>query len=78
MSTRVELGDLFSRLAFSRRECAAAIGVSERHLIEEIRRGKLRETRSGKRRLISRKELDRYLAAEENNEQLHNDLKAAS
>jgi excisionase family DNA binding protein len=63
MSKNIEVGELAARLAFSRREAALLIGVTERHLIEEIKRGKLRESHSGRRRLISRRELERYLAA---------------
>jgi excisionase family DNA binding protein len=78
MSMKLEVGDLSSRLSFSRREAAAAIGVSERHLIEEIKRGKLRESHSGKRRLISRRELDRYLAVDEQSDQTRNTPDAAN
>lgn len=50
-----------ARLAYSRAEAAELLGVSLRHLIHEIERKKLRVTASGRRRLISREELLRYL-----------------
>lgn len=79
MSKIFDDSGLANRLAYSREEAAQLLGVSVRHLISEIKCGKLHESISGKRmRRISRKELDRYLAIEVQSEQSHNDLKAAS
>lgn len=70
MSKKLELGDLSHRLAFSRDEAAAVLGCSVRHLIAEVKRGKLRESVVGNRmRRITRKELERYLAAGEQHAQ---------
>jgi excisionase family DNA binding protein len=77
MSKRIEFGELTGRLAFSRQEAAALLGISERHLITEIKRGKLRESCSGKRRLISRRELEHYLSAEGQNDHKSNGCDAA-
>jgi excisionase family DNA binding protein len=49
------------KMAYSIEEVAALLGVSRGHLRNENARGKLRFTRSGRRVLISRTELDRYL-----------------
>lgn len=67
MSKQVTLtpSEFSARLSFSRQEVATMLGVSFNHVRNEIKRGKLRESRSGARRLITRRELDRYLAAGE-------------
>jgi excisionase family DNA binding protein len=49
------------RLAWSLREAAEAIGVSERFLRNEIRRGRLGAIKRGRRVLIRSDTLDRYL-----------------
>jgi excisionase family DNA binding protein len=71
MSKRLESGDLATRLAFGRAEVATLLGVSYRHVLNEIQRGRLREITSGRRKLVSRAELDRYLATQEQNGQTH-------
>lgn len=50
-----------SRLAWSLREAAEALGVSERFLRNEIRRGKLVAIKRGRRVLVLAETLDRYL-----------------
>jgi excisionase family DNA binding protein len=50
------------RLAYSMPEVAAMIGVSFGHIRNEVRRGKLKSFRSGRRLLISRGALESYLA----------------
>jgi excisionase family DNA binding protein len=50
-----------SRLAWSLREAAEALGVSERFLRNEIRRGKLGAIKRGRRVLVRAETLDRYL-----------------
>jgi excisionase family DNA binding protein len=49
------------RLAWSLREAAEALGVSERFLRNEIRRGKLGAIKRGRRVLVRAETLDRYL-----------------
>ncbi len=49
------------RLAWSLREAAGALGVSERFLRNEIRRGRLGAIKRGRRVLIRAETLDRYL-----------------
>lgn len=49
------------RLAWSLREAAEALGVSERFLRNEIRRGRLGAIKRGRRVLIRAETLDRYL-----------------
>jgi excisionase family DNA binding protein len=78
MSKKLEIRDLSCRLAFSRQEVAAALGCSVRHLIAEVKRGKIRESIVGNRmRRISRKELDRYLAEGEQQERNRSTADAA-
>jgi excisionase family DNA binding protein len=50
-----------SRLAWSLREAAEALGVSERFLRNEIRRGKLCAIKRGRRVLVRAETLDLYL-----------------
>jgi len=49
------------RLAWSLREAAQAVGVSERFLRNEIRRGRLGAIKRGRRVLIRPDSLDHYL-----------------
>ena len=49
------------RLAWSLREAAQALGVSERFLRNEIHRGRLGAIKRGRRVLIRTETLDRYL-----------------
>lgn len=49
------------RLAFGLREAAATLGVSQAFLRIEVRRGRLRPVRLGRRVLVSTAELQRYL-----------------
>jgi excisionase family DNA binding protein len=49
------------RLAFSREEVAAALGISRELVNDLIRAGKLGSVKAGRRRLISRKHLDDFL-----------------
>lgn len=53
------------RIAYSRKEAAAMLGCSEGHIINEIRRKKLRAAKSGTKVLILASELNRYLKAAE-------------
>ena len=65
-SMNIEVGNLSHRMAFSRVEAAATIGCSVRHLVTQIKNGKLHESVVGKRmRRISRAELERFLAAQQ-------------
>jgi excisionase family DNA binding protein len=50
-----------ARLAWSLREAAEALGVSERFLRNEIRRGRLGAIKRGRRVLVRAETLDRYL-----------------
>ena len=50
-----------ARLAWSLNECAAALGVSVPFLRLEIARKRLRPTRLGRRVLVTRAELERYI-----------------
>ena len=49
------------RLAYSLKEAAALLGVSQGHLRNENRRGKLRFLKSGSRTLVADSELCRYI-----------------
>jgi excisionase family DNA binding protein len=51
------------RMAFGVREAAGLLGVSAAFLRLEIGRGHLRATRLGRRVVLTRTELDRYLAS---------------
>ncbi|MDT7543621.1 MAG: Helix-turn-helix domain [Acidobacteriota bacterium] len=53
------------RIAYSRKEAAAMLGCSEGHLINEIKRKRLRAAKSGTKVLIRASELERYLQAAE-------------
>ncbi len=53
------------RLAWSLREAAQSLGVSERFLRNEIQRGKLMVVKRGKRVLIPAASLDDYLRPEQ-------------
>jgi len=53
------------RLAYRPHEAAQSLGVSRQHLYNEIRRGRLRTTMSGRRRLITRAALLEYLGETE-------------
>jgi len=50
------------KLCFSRAETCAALGVGRSTLREMLRRGELRELRVGRRSLIPRAELERFIA----------------
>src|SRR6266496_6168728 len=50
------------RLAFSPDEVAAALGISRELVDDLVRTGQLRSVKAGRRRLISRKHLDEFLA----------------
>jgi excisionase family DNA binding protein len=50
------------RLAFGVQEVADALGVSRELVKHMIRTGQLPSVKAGRRRLISRKALERYLA----------------
>lgn len=54
-------GGLADRLAFRVSEAAALIGVSPGFLRLELARGNLRATRLGRRLVLTRAELERYL-----------------
>ena len=58
--TRPKLG----RLAFGIGECAEALGVSPGFIRLEILRGKLAAVRAGRRVLVKKDSLEKYLAAE--------------
>jgi excisionase family DNA binding protein len=61
MQTNSEKQD-HRRVAFSVAELAAQLGVSEGLLRLEIQRGRLKPARVGRRLVIMKPELDRYLA----------------
>lgn len=48
--------------AYSTKEIAHFIGVSNGHVRNEIMRGKLKALKSGRRILITREEIQRYLS----------------
>jgi excisionase family DNA binding protein len=52
------------RLAYSPVEVAAALGISRELVDDLIRTGQLRSVKAGRRRLISRKHLDDFLAGD--------------
>ena len=54
------------RLAYGLREIANMLGVSPSFMRLEVSRGKLGVFRLGKRTLVSREVLDRYLAEHQN------------
>jgi excisionase family DNA binding protein len=54
---------LAGRLAFKLTDAAALIGVSEAYLRLELTRGNLNATRLGRRIVLTRSELERYLAS---------------
>lgn len=79
MSKKLEVGELEHRLAYSRDEAAAVIGCSVRHLIKLVKDGKLRESVVGTRmRRISRKELERFLAVQQQSVQSHESSSAVN
>jgi excisionase family DNA binding protein len=51
------------RLAFSVEETAETLGVSRDVLYDELRAGKLGSIKVGRRRLITRNQLEAYLAS---------------
>ncbi len=53
------------RLAFGVQEVADALGVSRELVKQMIRTGQLPSVKLGRRRLISRKTLERFLAGED-------------
>jgi excisionase family DNA binding protein len=52
------------RLAFSPDEVAAALGISRELVHDLIRTGELRSVKAGRRRLISRQHLNKFLAGD--------------
>jgi excisionase family DNA binding protein len=50
------------RLAYSVDEAAEVIGVSRDHIYDLLRTGLLRSVKSGRRRLITKGQLEAYLA----------------
>jgi excisionase family DNA binding protein len=52
------------RLAFSPDEVAAALGISRELVNDLIRTGQLESVKAGRRRLISRRHLDEFLAGD--------------
>ncbi|MGO9061582.1 MAG: helix-turn-helix domain-containing protein [Candidatus Binataceae bacterium] len=65
MDKNEQISGLGGRRVLSVREVAIELGVSEQLVRLEIRRELLGATRFGKRILIQRAELDRYLAERE-------------
>jgi excisionase family DNA binding protein len=61
-TTEIQAGRL-ERLTFSVEEVAGQLGVCSAFLRLEIRRGRLRPTRLGRRIVISTAEIDRYIRA---------------
>lgn len=53
-----------ARLAFSPGEVAAALGVSRELVNDLLRTGQLRSVKAGRRRLISRRHLEEFLAGD--------------
>jgi len=64
METRSNKETHAGRLALSRDEAAEAIGTSVGFVDLEVRRGHLRSVKRGRRVLILRRDLERYLEAE--------------
>ncbi len=58
----MEAGKATDRMAFRVSEAAALIGVSSAFLRLELARGNLKATRLGRRIVLARTELERYLA----------------
>jgi excisionase family DNA binding protein len=53
------------RLAYSPAEAAEAMGVSKEHVHNLIRTGELKSRKSGRRRLISRRAIEDFLAGDD-------------
>ena len=52
-----------ARLAYSVVEAAKLVGLSRRQIYEEFREGRLQSNKAGRRRLIPREELRRWLSS---------------
>ncbi len=57
-----ETGKVINKLAYSLEETAQMLGVSKGHLRNENIKGKLNFFRSGRRTLVTAKEIQRYLS----------------
>jgi excisionase family DNA binding protein len=60
--TATSIGE--SRLAFSPDEAAELLGISRELVFDLLRTGQLKSVKAGRRRLISRANLDAFLAGE--------------
>jgi excisionase family DNA binding protein len=65
MSRTISVTELSTRMAWGLGEMADLIGVSERFLRNEIKRGKLVVVKRGKRVLVPASSLDDYLRPEQ-------------